>query len=213
MLLLIFAIIVFADPQARAEDPDRDTIMVLNLEQGGMLPLPSVLAHDLQYLETSADRVAIRGYSEDRHTFFLFVFNARSDSLSTLRREVSALGLDPSIMMPVTQSRGNLNPRIEIVRLEGQAVFGDHLMGIASRGNRHYAAVFLLIGPRDTFYRYTAQFSEMVDDYRVDAKAVLAMGGQANLSNVLLAIALLLANLFIIWLGFREIAKSSVSRE
>jgi len=214
MLLLISALLLFADPQQRDEEatPARREL-IHNLGHGGLLPLPASLHHRLDYLEMSPDRVALRGFNEDERTFFQFVFFPSLDAGNALRREIAALGLDLDTVTAVTQTRGNANPRVEILRLDGQGRFRDHLMAVAIRGNRYYAAVFLLIGPRDTFYSFTPEFTDMFENYKVDPSAVISSSGKTSLGSIGLAVALLLANLFIIWLGFREIAMSTVASE
>ncbi|MDJ0836411.1 MAG: hypothetical protein QNK37_07810 [Acidobacteriota bacterium] len=209
MLWLLFATLGYVNPPQDATS--EDYYVTLNLRNGGTLPVPATLTTNFEYISTRQDYVAVRGQSIDGRTFFGFEFHSSGDLEQLYAKAIGRLGLNPSNFQRVDQSSGQLSPTIEIFHIEDKSAFPNHLLAIGDRSDSDMVVLFVMVGPRESFYRHTPRFAAMVENYRPDPRVLLGGGRTTSRWSVALLVMLLASNLFFIWLGFSEIARTGTS--
>ena len=210
MPLLLFVLLSYAEPPQEPVE-EADYFVSLNLRTGGSLPVTSSLTNNLNYLSTRAEHIAIQGHSDDGRTLFRFEFYPTGDKDQIFSQTLSSMGMNPSNYKRVEQGGSQLSPTIEIYRIEERTSYQDHLMAVGNRSESGMVILFFLIGPRDGFYMHTPRFASMVENYRPAPKMLLGSGTAIGAWSVGLSVTLLVVNLFFIWLGFMEIARTGTA--
>lgn len=204
MLWLPFALIALNVPQDNAVRP---SFVRLQMDFAGVVNIPETFSAGLNYNILDDRRLMVT--SEDENgAFFRFVFIPSKNPEQAYREELARLGLDPNAFSRVKQSvdTKDIYTDLFFVSREGGE---EDMLAVGDRSSENVAVFFFLLTPRRSFYQYTPDFTQAVQTYYIDPLRLDAAGTRIGPFDVAMALGLLVANIFLIWIGFREIARSS----
>ena len=186
---------------------------LVQLEEGSSIEIPNDLFFGLSQSRLGQDGSLLTGHDKKGFTQFAFIRSPRtrdgSVTASGIRNpsilaHLNQQGIAVENLVPVSDAVSEKRLLPEVFRVENTPLFPNNVILVASRFDPEGSSHFLLLGPFKDFYRISPQFLTMVE--KSQPKKLAISGGVIKPWMVLLAILLLVVNITVIWLGFREIA-------
>ena len=210
MLSLKFAVLVLCNATYfQIQNGPSPAVWEIHLKDIGNLPVPNVLYYRMEHLKTAAGVRGIRGYNQENSGFFTFYFVSKPGflGLAHLLEEMD-LEMNDLEIVAETSEWGRTELAFNIFRVVSNHGLKNYLFAYASELSEGGAALFLLVAPESTFYGLTPSFANMIEDFQPLVSPSSRKAETITPAVILLSVLVLTLNIFFLWLGFREIAKT-----
>ncbi len=193
----------------------------LRLGDGAELMIPNGFFYRLEFLDHEPENTVLRGDCRNlSSSSFLFISQApsRREGNDPFVAMAQALDLSYREPTPVKREIPGLKSPFRVARITSPGAYEGFLAVLVSEVWSRGAVSFFLVGPEAEFQQALPGFVAMVNQYdSAQARSAKKIYGQKrnNPSSwmVIAAIGVLVANLFIILFGFKEIARRGNEEE
>lgn len=192
----------------------------LRLVDGSELLIPNDFFYRLEFLDHEPHNTVLRGDCRNLSSaFFLFLSqkSKREKGYDPLAAMLRAVELPYKLSIPIRREIPALKGRFRVVQITSTGPLEGFLVLTSTQERARGVVSFFLVGPEAEFQRALPGFVAMVNQYgAAEAKSVKKGLSQRNHPSswmVIAAIVVLVANIFAILFGFKEIARRGNDEE